>query len=44
MRGDIKYGDKDYARAAWSYAVALDKGYRKGMERHSRAPLSRVCL
>ncbi|RUT41968.1 GNAT family N-acetyltransferase [Paenibacillus anaericanus] len=27
MRGDIKYGSKDYARAAWSYAVALDKGW-----------------
>ncbi|HEY2491691.1 MAG TPA: GNAT family N-acetyltransferase [Paenibacillus sp.] len=28
MRGDMKYGvDKDYARAAWSYAQALDIGW-----------------
>jgi len=28
MRGDRKYGvEKDYARAAWSYAYALDKGW-----------------
>ncbi|WP_236841363.1 hypothetical protein [Brevibacillus formosus] len=28
MRGDLKYGvEKDYARAAWSYAQALDEGW-----------------
>lgn len=28
MRGDLKYGvNKDYSRAAWSYAQALDKGW-----------------
>ncbi|WP_325175841.1 GNAT family N-acetyltransferase [Paenibacillus profundus] len=28
MRGDMKYGvEKDYARAAWCYAQALDKGW-----------------
>lgn len=28
MRGDSRYGvNKDYARAAWSYAAALDKGW-----------------
>lgn len=28
MRGDLKYGvEKDYARAAWSYAQALDQGW-----------------
>jgi RimJ/RimL family protein N-acetyltransferase len=28
MRGDMKYGvDRDYARAAWSYAQALDIGW-----------------
>lgn len=28
MRGDMKYGvEKDYVRAAWSYAQALDKGW-----------------
>jgi RimJ/RimL family protein N-acetyltransferase len=28
MRGDEKYGvEKDYARAAWSYAQALDQGW-----------------
>lgn len=28
MRGDMKYGvEKDYARAAWSYAQALDTGW-----------------
>lgn len=31
MRGDYKYGvEKDYARAAWSYAQALDKGWDWG--------------
>jgi RimJ/RimL family protein N-acetyltransferase len=28
MRGDTRYGvDRDYARAAWSYAQALDQGW-----------------
>lgn len=27
IRGDTKYGSKDYASAAWSYPVALDKGW-----------------
>lgn len=28
MRGDMKYGvEKDYARAAWCYSQALDKGW-----------------
>ncbi|MGG4454030.1 GNAT family N-acetyltransferase [Brevibacillus porteri] len=31
MRGDLKYGvEKDYARAAWSYAQALDQAWDWG--------------